>query len=166
MELARQLTLLDHSKFGSITRGELLLRVNLVPRLSSEQSPPLETGVEKLAYQFNQVANWVARCVLQYNSPEDRAWAVVQFIEMAQYCLEYRNYSSMMAIVVAGLLSPYIRRLKRTWMVGTHFLTHYHYLSLSLSLSLSMSARLTLVSSSTWRHCSHLVTITRTIVIC
>ena len=106
------------------------MRVNLVPRLSSEQqSNEGEPGVERLAYQFNQVANWVAHCVLQYHSPEDRAWSIVQFIEMAQYCLQYRNYSSMMAIVVAGLLSPYIRRLKKTWMVSTTHsqLTDYNH---------------------------------------
>lgn len=140
MEIARQLTLLEHTKFGVITREELLQRVNLLPQPSSDlpsatqsltsassssvSSSPAEAGVEKLAYQFNQVANWVAHSVLQYHTPEDRAWAVVQFIEMADHCLKYRNYSSMMAIVVAGLLSPYIRRLKKTWTVSALYCVH------------------------------------------
>lgn len=133
MEVARQLTLLEHSKLCRISREELLQRIHFLPRATSEppsasQSPKSfssssmvsvpEVGVEKLAYHFNRLANWVANSVLQYHTPEDRAWIMAQFIEVAQHCRSYHNFSSMMAIIVAGLLSPSIRRLKRTWMVS------------------------------------------------
>ena len=43
---------------------------------------------------------------------------MAQFIEVAQHCRSYHNFSSMMAIIVAGLLSPSIRRLKKTRVVS------------------------------------------------
>lgn len=133
VEVARQVTLIDHERLWCITREELMQRAGLYPRTHSEpgassgsiasrssssiQSTIGDGGIERLAYRFNQVGNWVVHCVLQYTQEEDRGWVIQQFITTAQHCIYYRNYSSTMAIVVAGLCSPPIRRLKRTWEV-------------------------------------------------
>lgn len=75
----------------------------------------------------------MANCILQYEFVEDRSEAIEHLITVAevntlasriicvvdvlylQHCLEMRNYSSMMAIVVAGLGSAPIRRLHQSW---------------------------------------------------
>ena len=130
-EVARQLTLIEHERTSSITREELMQRAGLLPRpqqephssthslrsLSSSTMSSSEGGIERLAYRFNQLGNWVVHCTLQYQNAEDRAWALQQFIEVAHCCFDYRNYSSTMAIVVTGLLSPPVRRLRKTWEV-------------------------------------------------
>ena len=85
--------------------------------LSSMQSGcGQEAGIEQLAQRFNQLCNWTVHSILQYSQEEDRGWVIQQFITTAQSCLEYRNYSSTMAIIL-GLHSPSIRRLKQTWQV-------------------------------------------------
>lgn len=131
VEVARQLTLIEHERTYNITREELMQRAGLLPRpqqepqssthslrsLSSSTMSSSEGGIERLAYRFNQLGNWVVHCVLQYQNAEDRAWALQQFIQVAHCCFKYRNYSSTMAIVVTGLLSPPVRRLRKTWEV-------------------------------------------------
>jgi hypothetical protein len=74
-----------------------------------------QTAVERLAYRFNQVGNWVASTILTFDELEQRVDALEQFILIAKHCLDLRNYSSMMAIIMAGLGSAPIRRLHRTW---------------------------------------------------
>lgn len=74
-----------------------------------------ETAIDKLAYRCNQVGNWVANTILQYEVLEERVEAVQRFIIIAKHCLDCHNYSSVMAIIFAGLGCTPIRRLNRTW---------------------------------------------------
>ena len=155
VEVARQVTLIDHEKLCAITREELLQRAGLYPRsliesmsattssshnlvspsLSSMQSGnSSESGIELLAQRFNQLCNWTVHSVLQYSQEEDRGWVIQQFITTAKSCLEYKNYSSTMAIIL-GLCSPSIRRLKQTWQVCA-IVKWILIIILSLSLSL------------------------------
>lgn len=133
IELARQVTLIDHERLCCITREEVMQRAGLYPRTSGESHPPSlvsqsnssmgssggeETNkIERLAFRFNQLGNWVVHCILQYSQEEDRGWMIQQFILTAQYCMQLRNYCSTMAVIMTGLCSPPIRRLKRTWEV-------------------------------------------------
>eukprot|EP00731_Ephydatia_muelleri_P015580 Em0009g4a len=51
----------------------------------------------------------------QHRELDERVTAVHHFILIAKQCLEFNNYSSVMAVVVAGLGSAPIRRLHKTW---------------------------------------------------
>jgi hypothetical protein len=127
LEVARQATLIDHERLCYISREELMQRAGLYPRRLFECAKPTHNssttsipphnceGIEKLAHRFNQLGNWIVHSILQYTQEEDRGWVIQQFITTARYCMNYRNFSSTMAIVVAGLCSPPIRRLKKTW---------------------------------------------------
>ncbi|KAL5502445.1 hypothetical protein EMCRGX_G009220 [Ephydatia muelleri] len=131
-EVARQMTLIDHAQLCKISALELLQKVNMVPRPQSQRNSKMssqslqsslslssleqsETAIEKLAFRFNQVGNWVAHCILQHRELDERVTAIHQFILIAKQCLEFNNYSSVMAVVVAGLGSAPIRRLHKTW---------------------------------------------------
>eukprot|EP00731_Ephydatia_muelleri_P006237 Em0003g485a len=115
-----------------ISALELLQKVNMVPRPQSQRNSKMsgqslesslslssleqsENAIEKLAFRFNQVGNWVAHCILQHRELDERVTAIHQFILIAKQCLEFNNYSSVMAVVVAGLGSAPIRRLHKTW---------------------------------------------------
>ena len=129
IEVARQVTLIDHERLCSIMREEVMQRAGLYPRTSGESHPPTlahttavgageeANKIERLAFRFNQLGNWVVHSILQYSQEEDRGWMIQQFIITAQHCMQYRNYCSTMAIIMTGLCSPPIRRLKRTWEV-------------------------------------------------
>lgn len=95
-----------------------------------------------LSYDL-QVGNWVAHSILQFDYLEERAEVIQQFIAIAkvynsspcfhvtpsslppslspsthpllQHCFDFGNYSSVMAIVVAGLGSAPVRRLHSSW---------------------------------------------------
>ncbi|KAL5502441.1 hypothetical protein EMCRGX_G009214 [Ephydatia muelleri] len=131
-EVARQMTLIDHTQLCKISALELLQKVNMVPRPQSQRNSKMsgqslesslslssleqsENAIEKLAFRFNQVGNWVAHCILQHRELDERVTAIHQFILIAKQCLEFNNYSSVMAVVVAGLGSAPIRRLHKTW---------------------------------------------------
>ena len=123
IEVARQVTLIEHDRLCAISREELMKRASLVPKpkTDSDYSPSIgstaeEGGVKRLADTFNQISKWVIHSILQYTQEEDRGWVIQQFIVTAHHCLMYRNFSSTWAIV-AGLNSHPIRRLERTWEV-------------------------------------------------
>lgn len=132
VEVARQVTLIEHEKLARISREELLQRAGMYPRTLIEPAPSSRTmtsqsrtsiqpsgeGIEQLAYRFNQLGNWIVHSILQYPQEDNRGWVIQQFISTAYTCLQYNNYSSTMAIVVGGLCSPSIRRLSRTWEVS------------------------------------------------
>ncbi|KAL5502434.1 hypothetical protein EMCRGX_G009205 [Ephydatia muelleri] len=131
-EVVRQMTLIDHAQLCKISALELLQKVNMVPRPQSQRNSKMsgqslesslslssleqsENAIEKLAFRFNQVGTWVAHCILQHRELDERVTAIHQFILIAKQCLEFNNYSSIMAVVVAGLGSAPIRRLHKTW---------------------------------------------------
>lgn len=142
IEVARQVTLIEHDKLCSIQRRELLLRAGLIPKSKPEphsQSPSVSSShsdngngggggvgtIKQLADTFNQLSKWVIHSILQYSQEVDRGWVIQQFIVTAHHCLMYRNFSSTLAIV-SGLNSHPIRRLERTWEVGIYMCTNVY----------------------------------------
>eukprot|EP00731_Ephydatia_muelleri_P005768 Em0003g16a len=108
-EVARQMTLIDHAQLCKISALELLQKVNMVPRPQSQRNSKMsgqnlqsslslssleqsETAIEKLAFRFNQVGNWVAHCILQHRELDERVTAIHQFILIAKQRLEFNNY--------------------------------------------------------------------------
>ncbi len=117
IEVARQVTLIEHDRLCALSREELMKRAGLLPKSKSDSDhSPEEDGIKRLADTFNQLSKWVIHSILQYTEREDRGWVIQQFIVTAHHCLMYRNFSSTWAII-AGLNSHPIRRLERTWEV-------------------------------------------------
>ena len=56
--------------------------------------------------------------ILDEETREERVVMLSKMIQVARQCLHYRNYNAMVAMVVAGLGSSPIRRLKKTWQVS------------------------------------------------
>jgi hypothetical protein len=129
LELARQITLIDHELLCNVSSGDILHKIRMAPKQVPMETRPLspamfgssstleqtEGSIEKLAFRFNQIGNWVASSILFFDIPEERADVIIKFIDTAKHCFEMRNYSAVMAIVVLGLGSPSIRRLKLSW---------------------------------------------------
>ncbi|KAF7968737.1 hypothetical protein HWV62_29559 [Athelia sp. TMB] len=107
LELARQLTILESRLYQKIRPMECLQR-------SREQKADSNDNIAAVIHTSNRIANWVADSVLNREDSRRRAAVVKQFISVADSCRGIHNFSSMAAIV-AGLNSPPIRRLKRTW---------------------------------------------------
>ncbi|KAG9120403.1 hypothetical protein FRC07_004115 [Ceratobasidium sp. 392] len=106
LELARQLTILESRQYNAIKPIECLAR--------ARDEPAENDSIKTIITTTNKIASWVAFSVLEKEDARRRAAIIKQFIIVAERCRSLHNYSSMAALI-AGLNSPPIRRLKRTW---------------------------------------------------
>lgn len=115
LELARQLTLREFKLFEQITPFECLTRrqsKNKTRNNTLEGTPHIDDFIQN----SNNLTNWVSAMILTYTEPKKRAQAIKYFTNVAEYCRQHNNFSSMMAIISA-LSSATIHRLKKTWVL-------------------------------------------------
>ncbi|XP_065910773.1 uncharacterized protein [Dysidea avara] len=117
IELARQITLIDHELLCQITTKELLQKASMarISSTASANSVPVKTGIDSVATQFNRLASLTVQCVVQQHHLDSRIEMIKALILVAKNCFELRNYSAVMAIAVVGLHSVPVRRLNTTW---------------------------------------------------
>ncbi|KAG8920871.1 hypothetical protein FRC01_000548, partial [Tulasnella sp. 417] len=106
LEMARQLTIMESRMFMKIRPMECLSR--------AKEGQGDDDNIRKIINMSNKIASWVAEQVLSKDEPRRRSAYIKQFILIAERCREMNNFSTMAALL-AGLNSPPIRRLKRTW---------------------------------------------------
>ncbi|KAG9035607.1 hypothetical protein FRB95_011013 [Tulasnella sp. JGI-2019a] len=106
LELARQLTILESRLFMMIRPMECLAR--------AKEQPGEEDSIRRIIGTSNKIASWVADSVLSLSDPKRRSLIIKHFIMVAERCRDLNNFSTMAALI-AGLNSPPIRRLKRSW---------------------------------------------------
>ncbi|KAJ7855909.1 ras guanine nucleotide exchange factor domain-containing protein [Mycena olivaceomarginata] len=107
LELARQLTIMESQLYQRIRPMECLQRAR-------EQRTENIDNITVVIQTSNKIALWVAESVLSKEDSRRRAGAVKHLISVADRCRILNNFSTMAAIT-AGLNTPPIRRLKRTW---------------------------------------------------
>ncbi|KAG8968746.1 hypothetical protein FRC03_006201 [Tulasnella sp. 419] len=106
LEMARQLTIMENRLYNKIRPIEFLQR-------AKEQGSE-DDSIKTIISTSNRLASWVADSVLKKEDPKKRALVLKNFILVADRCRYLQNFSTMAALI-AGLNSPPIRRLKRTW---------------------------------------------------
>ncbi|KAF8181221.1 ras guanine nucleotide exchange factor domain-containing protein [Mycena galopus ATCC 62051] len=106
-ELARQLTIIESQLYQKIRPADWLRR-------GQGQQPESKDNISIVIQTSNKIALWVAESVLSNENSQSRARVVKQLINVANHCRILNNFSTMAAIT-AGLNTPPIRRLKRTW---------------------------------------------------
>ena len=103
LELARQLTLMDHDLYRKIEYRELIRN-----RFMKKQSP----HVAEFSSHFNHVANVVAASVLL--APNGHAQLIQFWIDVMCHLRALRNYQGFFA-VFGGLSGSAMNRMKRVW---------------------------------------------------
>lgn len=131
LELARQMTLIEHEYFKDITAAECLEKVRTgsgstkprpAPRDDSGVSdnegkasdPAAETAVSRFIHRFNVVSAWVAGLIVSEPDLEKRAWLMTQLLRAAVRCKALNNFNGVMEITSA-LGTAAVRRLTDTW---------------------------------------------------
>ncbi|KAG0203492.1 hypothetical protein BGX28_004245 [Mortierella sp. GBA30] len=71
-------------------------------------------GMEASNERSNMLCMWVASEVVSTRPLEDRVRVIEKFIRIAQKCYQYRNFNSLMQLVM-GLGSSHLCGLRRTW---------------------------------------------------
>ncbi|XP_076995405.1 ras-specific guanine nucleotide-releasing factor 2 isoform X2 [Tamandua tetradactyla] len=109
MELAEQITLLDHIVFRSIPYEEFLGQGWM--KLDKNERTPY---IMKTSQHFNEMSNLVACQIMNYADVSSRANAIEKWVAVADICRCLHNYNGVLEITSAFNRSA-IYRLKKTW---------------------------------------------------
>nr|XP_033710941.1 ras-specific guanine nucleotide-releasing factor 2 [Tursiops truncatus] len=109
MELAEQITLLDHIVFRSIPYEEFLGQGWM--KLDKNERTPY---IMKTSQHFNDMSNLVASQIMNYADISSRANAIEKWVAVADICRCLHNYNGVLEITSA-LNRSAIYRLKKTW---------------------------------------------------
>jgi len=104
-ELARQLSLIDHTLYQLITPVELLLSTR-----GAEKQAHLSALIER----NELVQGWVKSEILKEQLNTQRVRLLEKFVGVASFCREIGNFNGVVTIVTA-LNHPSIRRLTKLW---------------------------------------------------
>ncbi|KAF9385481.1 hypothetical protein CPC16_007969 [Podila verticillata] len=75
---------------------------------------PTRSGMDASNERSNMLGMWVASEVVSTQALEDRVRVIEKFIRIAQKCWQYRNFNSLIQLVM-GLGSSHLCGLRRTW---------------------------------------------------
>ncbi|EMP29537.1 Ras-specific guanine nucleotide-releasing factor 2 [Chelonia mydas] len=109
MELAEQITLLDHIVFRSIPYEEFLGQGWM--KLDKNERTPY---IMKTSQHFNDMSNLVASQIMNYADVGSRANSIEKWVAVADICRCMHNYNGVLEITSAFNRSA-IYRLKKTW---------------------------------------------------
>ncbi|ODV94717.1 hypothetical protein PACTADRAFT_50578 [Pachysolen tannophilus NRRL Y-2460] len=116
-ELARQLTLREFVLYSKITQMEFLDKM----WGSKHGNMGSSHNIKFFISYANKLSNFVSFMIIRKKEIKKRADTITYFIQVADKCLQYKNYSTLTAIISALSSSP-IARLKKTWaLVGKNF---------------------------------------------
>ncbi|WEJ97326.1 cell division cycle- protein [Yamadazyma tenuis] len=110
VELARQLTIREFKLYSKITKFQCLAKV-------WNKKSGLKENIDSISNFIkasNQLTNFVAYMILRKQDIKKRVQIIRFFVQVAERCRQYNNFSSMTAIISALYSSP-IHRLKKTW---------------------------------------------------
>lgn len=127
VELARQLTIREFKLYAKITKHACIAKVWGRKSGLSESTEPITHFIKA----SNQLTNFVAYMILRKPDVKKRVQMIRYFVQVAEKCRQYNNFSSMTAIISA-LYSSSVHRLKKTW----------RYVSLETAMHLQSMNRL------------------------
>lgn len=110
LEMARQLTLREFKLYSQITKHSCIAKVWGKKSGLNENIDNITSFIKA----SNQLTNFVSYMILRKNETKKRAQIIRYFVQVAEKCRQYNNFSSMTAIISALYSSP-IHRLKKTW---------------------------------------------------
>ncbi|XP_049593454.1 ras-specific guanine nucleotide-releasing factor 2 isoform X2 [Syngnathus scovelli] len=109
MELAEQITLLDHIVFRSIPYEEFLGQ-GWMKADKTEKTP----FIMRTSQHFNEMSNLVASRIMTHGDAGARAGAIEKWLAVADICRCLHNYNGVLEITSA-LNRSAVYRLKKTW---------------------------------------------------
>uniref|UniRef100_A0A8B9SYF7 Ras protein specific guanine nucleotide releasing factor 2 n=1 Tax=Anas platyrhynchos TaxID=8839 RepID=A0A8B9SYF7_ANAPL len=126
MELAEQITLLDHIVFRSIPYEEFLGQGWM--KLDKNERTPY---IMKTSQHFNDMSNLVASQIMNYADVSSRANSIEKWVAVADICRCMHNYNGVLEITSA-LNRSAIYRLKKTWAKVSKQVGFCHCISFSI----------------------------------
>lgn len=109
VEIARQLTLLDHELLRRTRLGEWF-DCSWAGNAAREEAPTIVA----LVNHFNGVSRWVSTAIVSAPDVESRVVYLKRFLIAAHACAELRNFNGVMQIL-SGVEAFAVQRLRKTW---------------------------------------------------
>ncbi len=109
VEVARQLTILEHNLFSAIEGRELLNQC-----WNKEQKEADAPNVTLTIRRFNQMSGWITSLIVKVKPLKPRVALLRRFIDIADACKHLNNFNSVVE-VVSGLQTTAVRRLTDTF---------------------------------------------------
>ncbi|PYH87868.1 Ras1 guanine nucleotide exchange factor [Aspergillus ellipticus CBS 707.79] len=111
-EFARQLTIIESRLYSKIRPTECLNKT--WQKKVGPDEPEPASNVKALILHSNQLTNWVAEMILTQSDVKKRVVVIKHFVNVADKCRVFNNYSTLTSIISALGTAP-IHRLGRTW---------------------------------------------------
>ncbi|KAJ3299520.1 hypothetical protein HK104_008616 [Borealophlyctis nickersoniae] len=105
-DLARYLTAADFHAFRSISVHDYVGKIGKAEKGRGR--------IDLFAARSNMLRNWVALEVCSMAKPKARRKLIEKYITVAKICRDFNNFHTTL-LIVSGLLSPPVQRLKKTW---------------------------------------------------
>ncbi|GCB65289.1 hypothetical protein scyTo_0011854 [Scyliorhinus torazame] len=110
LEIAEELTLLDHLVFGCIPYEEFFGQGWMKPE-KNERAP----YIMKTTKHFNDISNLIASEILKSDDVNVRTTAIEKWVAVADICKCLHNYNAVL-VITSALNRSAIFRLKKTWL--------------------------------------------------
>uniref|UniRef100_UPI00398E8F76 ras-specific guanine nucleotide-releasing factor 1 n=1 Tax=Pristiophorus japonicus TaxID=55135 RepID=UPI00398E8F76 len=110
LEIAEELTLLDHLVFGCIPYEEFFGQGWMKPE-KNERAP----YIMKTTKHFNDISNLIASEILKSDDVNIRTGAIEKWVAVADICKCLHNYNAVL-VITSALNRSAIFRLKKTWL--------------------------------------------------
>eukprot|EP00761_Pharyngomonas_kirbyi_P009972 gb/GECH01009990.1/.p1 GENE.gb/GECH01009990.1/~~gb/GECH01009990.1/.p1 ORF type:complete len:854 (+),score=250.42 gb/GECH01009990.1/:1-2562(+) len=108
LEIARQLTIVEHDLFREIQPSELLNQAWNKPKIR-HRSP----HVYQMIQRFNKVSEWVSTQIVTPRYIRERKARMLKFIKIAEHALQLNNFNTLLAIG-SGIQNAAVHRLRHT----------------------------------------------------
>mmetsp|Transcript_15855 Transcript_15855/g.22078 ORF Transcript_15855/g.22078 Transcript_15855/m.22078 type:complete len:744 (-) Transcript_15855:72-2303(-) len=105
IQIAKQMALLDYNTFKMVKPREYL---------KEAWKKRSDSNVKALLARGKHYSRFVATCVVKTETKENRIAIINKFLDVAQNCLNYKDYNAFFA-VMQGLSHPSVDRLSQTW---------------------------------------------------
>jgi son of sevenless-like protein len=109
VEVARQLTLIDHELLRRTRLGEWF-DCSWTGDAARDEAPTIVT----LVNHFNSVSRWVSTAIVSAPDVDSRVVLLKRFLIAAHACAELRNLNGVMQIL-SGVEAFAVHRLRKTW---------------------------------------------------
>ncbi|KAI9104847.1 ras guanine nucleotide exchange factor domain-containing protein [Phlyctochytrium arcticum] len=113
-QLARQLTLQEHTRFAAIRPVAFFLHLWAGSGPPSPMLAKFLRPIQEMIESFNQVSYWIATEICTQPEIKNRIKVVENCIKLAHECRLLHNYNTVLAII-SGLNISAVSRLKLTW---------------------------------------------------
>ncbi|RMJ26087.1 Cell division control protein [Aspergillus sp. HF37] len=112
LEFARQLTIIESRLYSKVRPTECLNKT--WQKKIKPDDPEPASNVKALILHSNQLTSWVAEMILSQSDVKKRVIVIKHFVNVADKCRLFNNFSTLTSIISALGTAP-IHRLGRTW---------------------------------------------------